>query len=48
MDRIIKPEEKINVADIYFRNNVNVVAKVVNEKMIFFKAIPSLAADKKA
>jgi hypothetical protein len=53
MDRILKPEEKLNSAEIYFKNNntskpLSVVAKVVNEKMIFYKAIPALSAEKKA
>lgn len=53
MDRILRPTERINSAEIYFQNNdankpLNVVAKVVNEKMIFYKAIPAIAKEKKA
>ena len=45
-DMIIKPHQKINLAQIYFKNNnkdpLYVVGKVVNEKMVFFHTIPSL------
>ena len=51
MDRILKPHERLDSAEIYFKNSdvskpLNVVAKVVNEKMIFYKATPALTADK--
>jgi len=43
---IIMPNEKIKLAEIYFKHEnkgpLNVVAKVVNEKMVFFHTIPSL------
>lgn len=53
MDRILTPQEKINSAEIYFKNSdstkpLKVVAKVVNEKMIFYSIIPAIAAEKKA
>jgi hypothetical protein len=53
MDRILPPQEKINSAEVYFKNAdsskpLNVVAKVVNEKMIFYSTIPAIAAEKKA
>jgi hypothetical protein len=51
MDKIIKPEEKLISAEIYFVNKdptkaLNVVGKVVNEKMIFWKVIPNLTITK--
>lgn len=51
MDNIYKPQEKVNSAEVYFKNKDNnkplfVVAKVVSEKMIFYKSIPALAAEK--
>jgi hypothetical protein len=51
MDNINRPQEKVNSAEVYFKNKDNnkplfVVAKVVNEKMIFYRSIPALAAQK--
>ena len=47
MDRIIKPEDKISVADAYFSNAgkqpLNVVGKVITEKMVFYHMMPPIA-----
>lgn len=47
MDLIIKPKDKISIAERYFKNTtnkaINVVGKVVNEKMVFYHVIPALA-----
>jgi hypothetical protein len=45
---ILNPEEKINKAEIYFSIEKpgvtkKVVAKVVNEKMIFYYVIPKIS-----
>jgi hypothetical protein len=46
MDMVIKPDEKISKADKYFKNYgnapLNVIGKVVNEKMVFYYQIPRL------
>lgn len=46
MDKIVKPLDKMSEVEIYFVNNeaapIEVVGKVVNEKMIFYNVIPSL------
>jgi len=47
MDLIIKPDETIDKAEKYFKHNIenqpiNIVGKVVNEKMIFYKTIPPI------
>ena len=47
MDRIIKPEDKISVVDAYFSNAgkqpLNVVGKVITEKMVFYHMMPPIA-----
>jgi hypothetical protein len=45
---ILAPEDKISKAEIYFATvkagvTKNVVAKVVNEKMIFYSVIPKIS-----
>jgi len=46
MDMVIKPNDKLSLADDYFKSHNKeprtVVAKVINEKMVFYKMIPEL------
>lgn len=51
MDEIVKPYEKLLTVEKYFKNNdpksdVTIIGKVVTEKMIFYRIIPSLCAKK--
>lgn len=51
MDDIVKPYEKLSTIEKYFKNNdpnrnVNIIGKVVTEKMIFYKVIPTICAKK--
>jgi phosphoglycerol transferase MdoB-like AlkP superfamily enzyme len=52
MDMIIRPEDFISKAEVYFKNNeenkpLNVVGHVVNEKMLFYKIIPRITNEAK-
>ena len=51
MDIIIGPNEKLSKAEELFANYgntpLNVIGKVVNEKMIFYYHIPRLAENEK-
>lgn len=51
MDEIVKPFEKLFTVEKYFKNSdpkrdVNIIGKVVTEKMIFYRVIPNICAKK--
>lgn len=48
MDVIIKPDECLSKADIYFnsQNPINIVGVVITDKMVFYRMIPELAEKK--